>query len=275
MSTVAEIVARLIAVGCPADVAAVAVTEAFAAGSVCGKSADKADISAERRREKDRIRKAEIRRQSAESAESPQNSKSALTLSSLSEKENSKKEGKKVRARKSTLSADWQPKESHFEAAEKLKIPRSGVVSKAEDMRIWAGSTGALKVDWDLTFHGFLRRDAEKLSSQNNGKANAKNPVLAAADALVERMRDFDRPAPGEVRGGASAVAIRAIPQGRRERPGDLRGVDSGDLVGLSGGNDPVRDRPEDWYRGEPVDGPGDGADVDGDAGRGQRQARV
>jgi hypothetical protein len=46
-----------------------------------------------------------------------------------------------------------------------MNIPRSAVDSKAEDMRIWAGSKGETKADWDLTFHGFLRRDAQKLAA--------------------------------------------------------------------------------------------------------------
>ena len=62
------------------------------------------------------------------------------------------------------LSADWKPTQGHFDAAAKLSIPPAAVEAKAEDMKIWAGSTGALKVDWDLTFHGFLRRDAPKLA---------------------------------------------------------------------------------------------------------------
>lgn len=202
--SVANIVARLIAAGTPPDVAAMAVTEAFAAGAVCGQSADKADVSAERRREKDRERKRDIRRHSAESADIPQKSEPALTL-----KDNLKEE-KKVRATKGRIPADWNPNAAHFEAAEKLKIPRAAVEAKAEDMRIWAGSTGALKVDWDLTFHGFLRRDAPKLAVHSVGavmatltakspnwnvwKAHYRDTGQQSKAAMMDRFASEDRP---------------------------------------------------------------------------------
>lgn len=136
-----------------------------------------------------------------------------LTLTSYpSDNQNKKKEEKKVRAPRrapaSPLPADWQPTQSHFDAAEKLKIPIAAVLSKAEDMRIWAKSSGAIKADWDATFHGFLRRDAEKLS----GNANGKRTVQQAASDLHDRMRLFDEPPPGDLRDGAGEIDVRLLP---------------------------------------------------------------
>jgi hypothetical protein len=62
------------------------------------------------------------------------------------------------------VSTGLETERKHYAKAAELNIPKAAVDAKAEDMRIWAGSTGALKLDWDLTFHGFLRRDAPKLA---------------------------------------------------------------------------------------------------------------
>lgn len=92
-------------------------------------------------------------------------------------------------------------------------------------------------------------------------KPHENNSVLAAADRLIERVRGFDEPAPteGVVRIGAGAAAVRAIPPGGRERPGDLCCDGRGDPGGLSTGNDPVCDGPEDGDRGKSFVGPGNG----------------
>jgi hypothetical protein len=198
VNAIADMVTRLIAAGTPPEVAAVVVAEAFAAGvSVCGHSADKVDESAERRRAKDRERKRDVRRHSAESADIPQNSKPALTLTSSQQEVSVEKEGKKVSARKIPLPQTWQPSEVHFEAAAKLNVSREAVLNKAEDMRIWAGSNGALKKDWHLTFHGFLRRDAPKLAAQN-GKQNGPTAPNGLATALGKLRENIGQPGGSE-----------------------------------------------------------------------------
>jgi hypothetical protein len=184
--TVSELVARLIAAGTPPDVAACVVAEAFAEGvSSVDVRRHSADETAERRRAKDRDRKRLLRGNPQTSADIPRKSADTpLTLSSSPQEQISIKEGKKVRARKraaSELSADWQPSESHFTAAASLNISRDGVLNKAEDMRLWAKSTGAMKVDWEATFHGFLRRDAQKI------------PVRAPRTPRVRRGRNTQR----------------------------------------------------------------------------------
>lgn len=210
MTDIASIVSRLIAAGTPADVAAVAVAEAFACGSASAVSGgNPVDEAAERRREYDRKRKQEQRERLRKSGGNPVESggspQTAHTLTS-SPKDSIGKE-KKVRARKIPCPPDWRPNENHFAKAAELRIPRDAVLGKAEDMRIWAHSNGALKVDWDVTFHGFLRRDADKLRGQNEKPGN----VIAAADRLLERMQQFDEPAPGEVRGGEGASPLRLL----------------------------------------------------------------
>jgi hypothetical protein len=181
---IGELVSRLIAAGTPPELAAQVVCEAYAEGGNVRRHS--ADETAERRRAKDRDRKQkerEIRRQSTESADSADG---ALILT--------KSNNKRVRA-KHPLSADWKPTEKHFEAAEKLHIPRSAVETKAEDLRIWAGSSGALKADWDLTFHGFLRRDAPKLAQPPPPKSTDGPGFYAPFGS--EQLDAWDRSKPG------------------------------------------------------------------------------
>lgn len=161
---IANMVGEMIARGVPAEVIILAIRTAERAGRSTGIPQNSADVSAERRRARDRERKrlsAEFRRNSAEI---PQNSNSPLILTSLDSKKEEKKESisktRSTKFRGIPLPADWHPNPKHLEAATKLGFTEKAVLDKAEDMRIWAGSGGKLKVDWDLTFHGFLRRDA-------------------------------------------------------------------------------------------------------------------
>lgn len=212
MTPIAELTAMLMAAGLPAEQVTHALDLAQQhADAQSGIRRQSADESAERRRAADRERQRKLREIRRQSADNPQIVTPPLTLSSSRENLEVKKEEKKVRARKAPnapLSADWQPTTAHFAAAEKLKIPISAVHSKAEDMRIWAKSSGALKADWDATFHGFLRRDAEKL----NGNVNGKRTVQQAAADLHERVSLFERPAPDELRDGTGQAHVRLLP---------------------------------------------------------------
>jgi hypothetical protein len=196
---IGEMVERLVAAGCDPVVAASVVAEVFTAGVLSADYRGQTDETAERRRTKDRDRKREkraaARNLSAESADClriPQTEEKALTLSSLPYLPSLevKKERKKVRARKQELSADFQPNENHFAAAAKLGIPRQAVFEKCEDMRLWAKSSGAVKADWDATLHGFLRRDASKLSTngQNHAKPSSRSSVVDAARRFAEQF---------------------------------------------------------------------------------------
>lgn len=164
MSDIGAMVEELIAAGTPPAVAARVVAEAFSAGVMSAPTRrQSADETADRRRERDRIYRAEKRaalKKSADnlpmSSDSSDNADTALTHKTISKP-------KKVRAAKIPCPPDWQPNEHHFEKAKELHIPESAVLSKAEDMRLWAASTGANKADWDATFHGFLRRDVDRL----------------------------------------------------------------------------------------------------------------
>jgi hypothetical protein len=168
------------------------------------------DETAERRRAKDRDRKRLLRGIPQTSAEIGGIPETALTLSSSTN--SVVKKEKKVRARKQPLSADFQPKQSHYEAAAKFGKPPQFVRDKFEDMRIWALSKGELRDNWDMTLHGFIRRDAKKDGSNGRQPGN----IIQAADHLVSTIRSFDA-GPGdtdEIRSGAGAAPVRLLSKG-------------------------------------------------------------
>jgi hypothetical protein len=154
VTPIADMVASLLEQGATPEMIVMAVRGAELSARKSG--GIPVDAAAEKRRAWDRERKRKSGGIPVESGGIPQK---ALTLTSLTNKKE-----KKVRAAKHPIPPDWKPSEFHFQKAAELHIPRSAVEAKAEDMRIWAGSTAALKADWDLTFHGFLRRDAPKLA---------------------------------------------------------------------------------------------------------------
>lgn len=191
MTLIADMVTRLIAAGTPPEVAAEVVAEAFAAGAVRRQSAEHpVDVATEKRRAYDRERQRKIRELRRQSAEHPPMSRPALTLSSDLENQDQPKKEKKVRARKAVLPPDWQPSEGHFQRAADMNIPRHAVIEKAEDMRLWHKASGELKMDWDATFDGFLRRDASKLASGGSRGPPRERPMSAIELELQNSQRN-------------------------------------------------------------------------------------
>lgn len=119
--------------------------------------------------------------------------KPPLNLTSSPSKDSEvQKEGKKERARKHPFPPEFQPNAKHFEAAEKLGRPRQFVLDKAEDMRLWAASSGEMKADWGATLHGFIRRDVAKFHGNSNGGRDEQKSVLAAFDRLEQHLSGGD-----------------------------------------------------------------------------------
>src|SRR5688572_18180305 len=155
---IAAVLRELIAAGVSGD-ALVAAIERIEAAQNPPTSADN-PVTEKRRaydRERQRAKRASTRLPPTSVDIRPQ-SATALILPSLTSLEDKKE--KKERARKFPCPPDFQPSEKHFAAAAKLGVPPSFVHDKAEDMRLWAQSSGALKVNWDMTLHVFIRRDA-------------------------------------------------------------------------------------------------------------------
>lgn len=204
MSVVAELVARLIAAGTPADVAAMAITEAFAAGVRSEIPQNSADVSAERRRERDRIRKRNaknIPQNSAENAEIPQNSDSALSSFVNSDSEQGRKQERaepKKAPRKTgeRLPDHWMPSADHYREGAELGLSREAVNGMARDMRLWAKSNEhravARKSDWDLTFSGWMRREAKS----HKGRGPPGNSFAELHNELSQGMNGRNHESP-------------------------------------------------------------------------------
>jgi hypothetical protein len=74
----------------------------------------------------------------------------------------------------------------------------------------WIGVPGhrGTKLDWSATWRNRIRTIASRVQDAK------KSSVIGASDRLVERIRQFNEPAPRAIRGGEGEVAIRAIPKG-------------------------------------------------------------
>jgi hypothetical protein len=84
------------------------------------------------------------------------------------EEDREKEVGAKAPSRAHQIPKDWVPTENHFSQADKLGFGARQVRDMAEDMRLWAGAKGAVKVNWDLAFSGWMRRQ----NSPQNGHAS-------------------------------------------------------------------------------------------------------
>jgi hypothetical protein len=94
--------------------------------------------------------------------------------------------------------------------------------------------------------------DDEPDTRNHNGKT--ASPLIAAADANVAGGISFG-PKPNLMhpasRSGAGENVVRLLPEGGRERPGDVHGGDHGNSRGIPGGSGGARHRPEDGDRSE------------------------
>lgn len=70
------------------------------------------------------------------------------------------------------LPKEWEPTTEDRSYGRNLNLTNTHFESALESMRIWAWSNSGAKtrkLDWSLTFRGFLRRDAEKLQNSRAG----------------------------------------------------------------------------------------------------------
>lgn len=170
MSNIAEIVGRLIAAGTPPDIAAMAVTDAFAAGAATvapqnfgGNSTEnQTDLTAERRRAKDRERY-KLRRKSTETAENPPKSteiqNAPLSILSLTDTDSSKKTKKDSERRGSRIPPDWKLSQADIDFAQSKGMPRGRMDTEAEKFRNhWLSKPGkaGFKLDWPATWRTWV-----------------------------------------------------------------------------------------------------------------------
>jgi hypothetical protein len=184
MTPIADMVASLLEQGATPEIIVLAVRGAELSARNSG--GIPVDAAAEKRRAWDRERKRKSGGIPVESGGIPQK---ALIL----KKDNNKKD-KKVRAAKHPLPPEFQPTEDHFAYGAERGYSRDGVLEKFEDMRIWAGSSGAVKTDWGLTLLGFLRRDTPKKSqSPRAGPMLTITPADRNWNAWKSHFRDVGR----------------------------------------------------------------------------------
>jgi hypothetical protein len=178
-------VERMLASGVAHDIIVLAVrtAEAASADNLRTNPQTIIDHAAERRRASDRERQ-RIRRQSADNPQISADADSALPYLLKKEDIEVKKEEKKGRAkpdRGHRLPPDWRPKDFHYrEAFEQFGFDRKRVDGEAVDIRIWADTNAhravARKLDWDLTFSGWMRREAKKFRGSRAGPGQMPRP---------------------------------------------------------------------------------------------------
>ena len=153
---------RLIEAGCPPDVSAMAIAEAFARGAAAGTSTGHpVDTAAEKRRAYDRERKAEQRElERVSTGHPPDIHRTSADQLSLTDSQKVKKE----RAIGRVCPPDFQPKESHYEKGRALNVNNAKVDELCADMKSWSAANSnravARKSDWDLTLHQWIKRFA-------------------------------------------------------------------------------------------------------------------
>jgi hypothetical protein len=224
MSDIGGLVEELIAAGTPPGIAAQVVALAFAAGAV---SADfrvtSADITAEKRREKDRIRQ-KIRREnlrtSADSADSPQMSQNA-SLSKEDKKEIIKEERgeRKQSVRGHRLPDDWQPTPIDMAIAHEL-IGQDRSRDELEKFRDhWKQQPGSkgVKLDWAAAWRNWTRRAAEYGANRNGNRPHSTN-ARPAGGTFFDGLRSLAADISGH--DPASGNADPEIPRGRFEIDG-------------------------------------------------------
>jgi len=190
-----------------------------------GSSADvvrsSSDTSAERRKEYDRKRQAEIRRLKRLSEKPPLILTSSLSTSEeiLSEERKKESSGIRARARKKLgpLPENWQPPDIAYPLATECGTT---VLQVDAIFRDYLKSSGKLYADHDAAFCNFVRNQ-RKFNGQPQGQGNGRRTVHDAAkdlhEDLLRRAAQFDEPAPSRLCSGEGTNALRLIPPRGRE----------------------------------------------------------
>jgi hypothetical protein len=191
---IGDLVARLIAAGVPADVAAMVVTEAFAAGAAATIPRNSAEIRTEKRKERDRLRKQLLRgipRNSAENDGIPRNEENPPISTSKISKE-SKRQNRGTR-----IAVDWAPTDAERSFAKQEGFSDWEIQREAQKFRdYWtacAGSKG-VKLDWSATWRQWIRSGAERAGKapapSGNDRSSGPAGFYAAADS--EQLAAWD-----------------------------------------------------------------------------------
>lgn len=183
MTPIAAMVLEMISRGVDPDIIGLAVSTAELASSRVEIPQKSADVSAERRREKDRLRKrksAEIPQKSAELVETPQISKTFSIP-----KEDSKKDSKRQN-RGTRIALDWTVSSADRAFAKQAGFGDAEIDREGDKFRdYWTACAGAkgIKLDWAATWRQWIRNGAERSGrTPPPQSATLPNSFYAAAD---------------------------------------------------------------------------------------------
>ena len=184
MTPIAAMVVEMIARGVDPEVIAIAVSAAEQAVAMSARPQISADISADRRREKDRLRKQSVRGIPQMSADIPQTTEIASTKEV--KKEEIKEEVEAAQAKRPQtnrghrLPDEWSPQGSDWvDTIQKLTIPGADhELLKFRDY--WKSQPGqrGVKLDWDATWRNWIR----------NAKGSHGAPQRPLTQHQVERQ---------------------------------------------------------------------------------------
>ena len=164
MTPIAAMVVEMIARGVDPEVIAIAVSAAEQAVAMSTRPQNSADISADKRREKDRLRKRAVRVIPQTSAETPQNSADTENAPLSIERKKEEKEGRKRETtRAARLPVGWTPTTQDLAVADQL-LGEPKARSELEKFRDhWAQQPGqrGVKLDWNAAWRNWARRAAE------------------------------------------------------------------------------------------------------------------
>lgn len=231
---IAKMVRELIEKGVDIDVIELAVSTAEQVSRQVEIPRNSADVSAEKRRARDRERKRISKGIPQNSTENPQNSENAsLSIENIDQSKKEKRESN----RGHRLPENWEPEQADLEAAiALLGHPRADdELAKFRDH--WKSQPGSkgVKTDWAATWRNWCRRAHEYAGGKNgNGTGNHRtagasgssqsgsDAILAGVAAATER-RARERSAAGQQRqasghGGPTAgtdLELFRTPDGR------------------------------------------------------------
>jgi hypothetical protein len=174
----------------------------------------------EKRKRKDRERKRLSKEIPGNSTEIPRNAENAPLSSSLpvSSNQESKKESKREANRGSRLPDDWQPSPEDRDAA----IAALGAGRAADELAKfrdhWKAQPGSkgVKSDWQATWRNWYRRAVE-YGAKNNGRRTVHDAARDLHENLLDRIAQFDEPAPRSLRSPEGSDVVRLLPARGRE----------------------------------------------------------